>query len=160
MTDKLQQAIELLTPLLAVPDWGIGGSLLLTEQGLLADFRDIDILCTETVAPDLAQLLQQQAKPLTVEPHPQYCSQYFRRFQHPAGFDIELMAGIAVRPSSTTPAPVVHWAFDPGTLQVRHGVPWMLLSDWLTLYQLFERPQRVELLQQWLKSGANLAGSV
>lgn len=144
VSNKFQQALALLQPLVALPEWGIGGSLLLVEQQLQQDFRDIDLVCTEVVAPALDAVLLRLATPLQTTPHPQYCSQFFRRYQHPSGLVIELMAGIAVRQSSGA---LEHWQFDPLSVQRRHGLPWMALHDWQALYQLFERPEKVELIQ-------------
>lgn len=148
-SNKFMQTQALLQPLSALPDWGIGGSLLLVEQQLQQDFRDIDLVCTEVLAPALDALLLRLATPLQTTPHPQYCSQFFRRYQHPSGLVIELMAGIAVRQSSGA---LQHWQFDPLTVQRRHGLPWMTLHDWLELYQLFERPEKVTLINAALTS--------
>lgn len=143
-SNRLKQALALLHPLAALPEWGIGGSLLLVEQQLQQDFRDIDLVCTTEAAPMLDAELSRLATPLQTTPHPQYCSQFFRRYQHSSGLVIELMAGIAVRQSSGA---LQHWQFDPRTVQGRHALPWMTLCDWLVLYQLFERPEKVLLIQ-------------
>jgi len=147
LSNKFQQALALLQPLAGLPDWGIGGSLLLVEQQLQPDFRDIDLVCTEVVAPALDAVLLRLATPLQTIPHPQYCSRLFRRYQFPSGLVIELMAGIAVRQSSGA---LQHWQFDPLKVQRRHGLPWMTLQDWQALYQLFERPEKVMLIQAGL----------
>lgn len=144
VSNKFQQALALLQPLAALPEWGIGGSLLLVIQQLQADFRDIDLVCTTEAAPAIDAVLSRLATPLQTTPHSQYCSQFFRRYQHSSGLVIELMAGIAVRQSSGA---LQHWQFDPHSLQWRHGLPWMALHDWQVLYQLFERPEKVALIQ-------------
>jgi hypothetical protein len=43
-----------------------------------------------------------------------------------------------------------HWQFDPLKVQRRHGLPWMTLQDWQALYHLFERPEKVMLIQAGL----------
>lgn len=144
VSNKFQQALALLQPLAALTDWGIGGSLLLVEQQLLQDFRDIDLVCTEAAFVTLDNTLAAIAKPMDITPHPQYCSRFFRRYQHSSGLVIELMAGIAVRASAGA---LQHWQFDPRTVQRRHALPWMTLGDWLVLYQLFERPEKVTIIQ-------------
>ncbi len=146
MSDKFQQALELLRPLATVPDWGIGGSLLLVERQLQADFRDIDLVCSEAVLPALVARLQQCSTGLPVVAHPQYCSRFFRRYQHHSGLVIEVMAGIQVRQQDR----LAQWPFDPTRCEQRHGVSWMALADWLELYQLFERPEKVALIQEAL----------
>ncbi len=136
------QVLSLLTPLVTVPEWGIGGSLLLTERQLLNDFRDIDLVCSEAVVMQLDAQLQRLSTVLPAEVHPHYCSRWFRRYQHESGLVIELMAGIQVRNPQLT-----QWQFHPATLEQRHGLPWMRLADWLELYQLFDRPQRAQLIR-------------
>ncbi len=152
VSNRLKQALAQLQPLAALPDWGIGGSLLLVEQQLQADFRDIDLVCTTEAAPALDAVLSQLATPLQTTPHPQYCSQFFRRYQHSSGLVIELMAGIAVRNSTGA---LQLWQFDPRSVRQRHGLPWMTLRDWLVLYQLFERPEKVMLIQAALARSAD-----
>lgn len=143
--NKWPQVFALLQPLTELPDWGIGGSLLLVEQQLLQDFRDIDLVCTEAVAEALDKAIQQVATPLSTAPHPRYCSRFFRRYQHSSGLIIELMAGIQVLSVQLSENLQV-WPFEPSTLTMRHGLPWMALSDWLVLYQWFERPEKVALI--------------
>ena len=144
VSNKFQQALALLQPLADMPDWGIGGSLLLVEQQLQQDFRDIDLVCTEAAFVAVDRVLSAIATPLDMTPHPQYCSRYFRRYQHASGLVIELMAGIAVRKSSGL---LQYWRFDATTARLQYGLRWMTLEDWLVLYQLFERPEKVALLQ-------------
>lgn len=147
MNNKWQQALALLTPLAALSDWGIGGSLLLVEHQLQTDFRDIDLVCTEAAVVAMDSALRAIATPCAAAPHPHYCSRFFQRYQHSSGLVIELMAGIQVRQSPETPQILQQWPFDPATLTRRHGLPWMALGDWLTLYQLFERPEKVALIR-------------
>ena len=148
MSDKFQQALALLAPLATLPDWGIGGSLLLVERQLQEAFRDIDLVCSEAIAPALAARLQQFSTELPVAAHPQYCSRFFRRYQLHSGLVIEVMAGIQVRQS----AAMQQWPFVPSRCEQRHGVSWMALTDWLELYQLFERPEKVALIRTALTS--------
>ena len=148
MSDKFQQALALLAPLATLPDWGIGGSLLLVERQLQADFRDIDLVCSEAIAPLLATRLQQFTTELPVATDPQYCSRFFRRYQHDSGLVIELMAGIQVRQQDR----LAQWPFDPTRCGQRHGISWMALTDWLELYQLFNRPEKVALIRAALAS--------
>ena len=45
---------------------------------------------------------------------------------------------------------VHEWAFDPATLELRDGLPWMRAEDWVQLYKLFDRPTRVKALTDYL----------
>ncbi len=143
-----------LQPLLDLPEsaqqWGIGGSVLLVRLGLLRQARDLDLVCTEQVFPTLAGVLSRHYELLAVMPHPLYCSRCFQRFRHPSGLVIELMAGIAVRQSDSASQPLRDWAFHPEMLEWQGGLPWMTASQWLALYQLFDRPARVCLLTDYL----------
>ncbi len=145
--NKWLQALSVLQPLANLPDWGIGGSLLLVEQQLQKDFRDIDLVCAEAVAQVLDSAIQQVAAPLATTPHPRYCSRFFRRYQHSSGLIIELMAGIQVQSQVDVAEHLPPWPFDPATVTRRHGLPWMALRDWLVLYQWFDRPEKVALIQ-------------
>lgn len=143
-----------LQPLLDLPEsaqqWGIGGSALLVQLGLLAQARDLDLVCTEQVFPVLAAVLAGNCEVLAATPHPVYRSRCFQRFRHANGLVIELMAGIAVLQSDSPAQLLRDWTFRPEVLQWHSGLPWMTASQWLALYQLFDRPARVRLLSDYL----------
>ena len=150
-TARLSWLTELqqhLLPCVELGGWAIGGSCLLRRLGLLSRHRDIDIVCTAQAVPQLQQRLQQsgwQLLPHAV--HPQLQSAQFVRLQHPSGMVVELMAGIKVLQQGVER----HWCFSPSRIEQHHQLPWMLLADWLTLYQLFQRPARVQLITAWLR---------
>jgi len=130
---------------------GVGGSLLLTELGLLNQARDLDLVCVaddfdaivETLSASVSPVLQR----LQLPPHPLYQSECFARFTDAAGTEIDLMANIKVQQAGK----FTHWQFDDSQLQWRHAIPWMTALQWLELYQLFQRPERVALLRQSLR---------
>lgn len=136
--DLLKQQLK---PFLEIAEWGIGGSCLLRHAALVTAHRDIDIVCS----PEAFQQLQHRCVELgflalPVTPHPQMQSDHFARWRLADGVEVELMAGIKV-----VRAGVEHrWCFSPCALRYEHGLPWMQLDDWLTLYQLFDRPTRVQ----------------
>ncbi len=142
----LQQLLPILRPL----RFGVGGSLLLTELGLLQHARDLDLVCVAEDFEALSQALRDSVDPLlrqvAVPPHPLYQSQFFARFVDPAGTEIDVMANIRVQQAGT----IKEWRFDETQLDMRHTIPWMSASQWIELYQLFERHERVELLRQFL----------
>lgn len=39
---------------------------------------------------------------------------------------------------------------DPRDVELADGIPWMLATDWLHLYEMFERPARVAVLKRYL----------
>jgi hypothetical protein len=142
----LQQLLPILRPF----RFGVGGSLLLTELGLLQQARDLDLVCAAedfaTISQALADVDCPQLRPLVVPPHPLYQSECFARFVAPDGTEIDLMANISVRQSGR----LMHWHFDQTQLERRHDIPWMSAAQWLELYQLFQRTERVTVLQQYL----------
>lgn len=126
--------------------YGIGGSLLLLELGLLKTARDLDLVCSLADFSQLKAVLNAELSPVEVQPHPIYQSEAFARFVSTEGVAVDLMAGIRVQQSQR----LLCWQFQPKRLEWRHQLPWMLADDWLALYQLFQRPDRVQLLQRFL----------
>lgn len=143
----LQQLLPILRPF----RFGVGGSLLLTELGLLQHARDLDLVCVAEDFAALSQALRDSVEPLlqqvAVQPHPLYQSQFFARFVDPAGTEIDVMANISVQKANK----IQEWRFDAAQIQLRHTIPWMSAAQWLELYQLFQRPERVALLQKFLQ---------
>lgn len=139
-----------LLPALKNYRFGVGGSLLLTELGLLQQARDLDLVCVADDFDAIVETLSSSVSPvlrrLTLTPHPLYQSGCFARFADTEGTEIELMANIKVQQAGI----FTQWQFDDTQLQLRHAIPWMTAQQWLELYQLFQRPERVALLRQWL----------
>ncbi|HAW93403.1 MULTISPECIES: hypothetical protein [unclassified Arsukibacterium] len=139
---QLQQLCELLRPF----RFGIGGSCLLWQLGLEKSPNDIDIVCSEddftAICQALAAEYQVQDRPV----HSEYTSSHFARFSHTGWPDIELMAGIAVKQGDN----ISRWQFNPQRCHWQNSVCWMPPADWLQLYQLFNRPQRVAQLRHYL----------
>ncbi|MCL6264440.1 SlyX family protein [Craterilacuibacter sp. RT1T] len=137
-----------LAPLLNGLDWGVGGSTLLYHLGLEANPQDLDLLVTpEHFAQAhlrLAELFNEEPRPA----HPRHIAQHFARFVSQDGSAIDLIAGICVRDGEKQTS----WDFDPAQVDIEHGLPWMRAEDWLTLYTLFQRPFRVQQLQNWLNA--------
>jgi len=73
-------------------------------------------------------------------------STHFSRFTSALGVNLDLMAGIRVRTSTG----LKFWEFDPRTIVMTSGLPWMQPRDWLELYEMFDRPERVMLLCNYL----------
>ncbi|MDX5405891.1 MAG: hypothetical protein LPK11_02460 [Chromatiaceae bacterium] len=139
---QLQQLCALLQPF----QFGIGGSCLLWQLGLEAAPNDIDIVCTETDFTAICAVLNANFSLQPVVPHPLYRSAQFCRFSRSGWPDIELMAGIAVVQQQQQ----TQWTFVPQRCHWQDGVCWMPPADWLQLYQLFNRPERVAQLRRYL----------
>ncbi|MDF3124493.1 hypothetical protein [Rheinheimera sp. 1928-s] len=145
-TDIRQVATELVQ-LLGPTDWAIGGSFLLHCYGIEPQARDLDLVCTLERFEQFKTLLSQYAHTVPVSLHPIYRSKGFARFNK-NGLVIELMAGIQVLKDDG----LQQFLFQPEKTCWQLGLPLMQLSDWLELYQLFERPKRVAQLQHYLNS--------
>ena len=144
--DNLQAQLQQLSGLLQPYQFGIGGSCLLWHLELEAQPNDIDVVCAEVdftaICQRLAADFEQQHRPA----HQQYASAHFARFSRAGWPDIELMAGIAVKQHGQ----LIHWSFNPGHCHWQNAICWMPPADWLQLYQLFNRPQRVAQLRRYL----------
>lgn len=145
-TDIRQIATELVQ-LLGPTDWAIGGSFLLQCYGIEPQARDLDLVCTMERFEQFKALLSQYAQVVPVSLHPIYRSKGFARFRK-NGLEIELMAGIQVLKDDGLQG----FEFLPEKTRWQQDLPLMQLSDWLELYQLFERPKRVRQLQNYLTS--------
>jgi hypothetical protein len=143
-------AAHALAPKLAGLHWGIGGSTLLHHLGLEPAPRDLDLITTEAHYPAVHAVLTQVFGAGSRPQHPRYVSAHFARFQDASALSVDLMADIAVR----TAQGIERWQFDPAAVMVHDGLPWMRAQDWLTLYQLFDRPQRVAQLTAYLAERA------
>ena len=140
-----------LSELLAGTEFGIGGSCLLQQLGIDVTPRDVDIICSEADYLIIHQQLATLLTPITLPTHPEYCSRFFQRFisQDGAtdeGIGVDLMAGVAVSRQGDKQ----YFKFEPSRTELQHGIRWMLAADWLVLYQMFNRPQRVLQLTQYL----------
>jgi hypothetical protein len=142
--------LQRLLPILRPYRFGVGGSLLLAELGLLQTARDLDLVCVAEDFAGLVQALRDSRCPVleqvSVPPHPLYQSEFFARFIDSAGTEIEVMANIRVQQQDK----IQEWRFDAAQIQLRHTIPWMSAAQWLELYQLFQRTERVTVLQQYL----------
>jgi hypothetical protein len=154
--DNLQAQLQQLSGLLQPYQFGIGGSCLLWHLELEAQPNDIDVVCAEAdfaaICQRLAADFEQQHRPA----HQQYASSHFARFSRAGWPDIELMAGIAVKQHGQ----LIYWSFKPGHCHWQDGICWMPPADWLQLYQLFNRPQRVAQLRHYLIANVTKLTSV
>lgn len=139
---QLQQISALLKPY----SFGIGGSCLLWQLGLENNPGDIDVVCCEEDFAVICTILASYYQPAPVVANKQFATRRFARFSQPGQRDIELMAGIAVRQGGK----IISWQFQPERCYWQNDICFMPASDWLELYTLFNRPQRVETLRRYL----------
>jgi hypothetical protein len=133
---------------LADLDWAIGGSTLLHHLGVEPAPVDLDIVISidhfKTAESKLMALFGEALQPQ----HASYQSAHFSRFTATDGTQIDIMAGIAVLQGNE----LISWTFEPQNTVVEDGLPWMRAEDWLALYDLFNRPARVDQVQKYLTS--------
>jgi hypothetical protein len=134
--------------------WAIGGSSLLYRLGLEATPADLDIVTTDEHFATVRERLSATMNEHHRTRHPSYASKHFALFRSATGVAVDVMAGIAVR----TPSGLVHWPFSGSTIETGDGLPWMRAEEWLSLYELFNRPNRVEQLKTYLGARAALSG--
>jgi len=135
-----------LVPLLAGLEWGIGGSVLMWSLGLETSPRDLDVVTTAEHFSDIRERISHHlGSPIEVA-HPTYQSRCFARFAVEGPVPLDLFADVRVRTSRG----VVCWTFDPRTVNVKDGLPWMRPADWVELYSMFDRPQRASALRDYL----------
>ena len=142
-----------IAPSLAGLDWGIGGSVLMWSLGLEPAPRDLDVIAS---VDDFVAIREQVARRLgapTDVSHATYQSQCFARFAIDGPVSMDLFAGIRVK----TEQGLVAWTFDPHSVIVKQGLPWMRPADWVELYTIFDRPHRARALQDYLASEAAAA---
>lgn len=143
-----------IAPSLAGMHWGIGGSLLLWKLGLEAEPRDLDIMTTAEHFESVSQRIAQRLGEGVRTPHATFQSTHFARFDSAAAVSVDLFADVRVKRSDE----LVSWNFDPQRIEHWRGLPWMLPGDWLELYELFDRPERVKALREYLAApGASIS---
>ena len=135
-----------IAPLLGALHWGIGGSLLLWKLGLEARPNDLDIVTTSAHFAAVSQLLVRRFGESVHTPHPTFRSVHFAKFVAKGRASIDLFAEVRVKRADG----FASWSFDPQSVQAWRGLPWMLPRDWLLLYELFDRPERVKALRGYL----------
>ena len=116
--------------------WGVGGSRLLREYGLIELPNDIDILVNLANAEAAAAVLGAMGEALPCGQNPTYATRFFRRYIVD-GIGVDLMAGFAIRHADGQ----YDYVFDGASVPVRREVegiqvPFAALEDWFVAYQL------------------------
>jgi len=141
-----------LAPSLRSLDWGIGGSSLLWSLGIAEAPRDLDLVTTAAHFPEMRRLISLKLGEGASVSHPAYRSRCFARFAPIGAVSVDLFAEVGVETSDG----VLEWSFDPTTVELRDGLPWMRAEDWVQLYKLFGRPIQVNALTNYLASCGSL----
>jgi hypothetical protein len=118
------------------------------KLGLEAAPRDLDVVSTSGDFAAICERISKRLGPAASIPHATYQSKHFARFASNGPVSMDVFADVNVR----TPQGNLSWAFDPASVMVKDGLPWMRASDWVDLYTLFDRPQRAQVLRNYLAS--------
>jgi hypothetical protein len=128
--------------------WAIGGTTLLHHHGIHAESpRDLDTFTTPEDFPQVAAKLALLFGPGVRMASADYVSDHFLTFTAPDGTQIDLIAGAAAMHDGVRKT----WYFDPKNIDIADRLPWMKLEDWLALYALFKRAQRVAQIDEYLR---------
>jgi hypothetical protein len=122
----------------------VGGSMMLFLRGVEVDVHDIDIMVDQMDYIRASHLLGSIAKPVEKEPNSIYQTTYFQMYQM-GDISIDIMAEFKVTINDDA---LFHY---PSLMLVGErmvhpkvgNIMLMLLEDWLVIYQLIHRPQKV-----------------
>ena len=128
--------------------WGVGGSVLLHQYGLVETPGDIDLFVDLTEVNRIEQVLSCLGEKQVSPPHARYLTTCFREYVI-GGVDVDVMAEFAIRHESG----VYRFVFDKQSLvesRIVQGetIPFTSLEDWYVLYRLLpnglEKATRIE----------------
>lgn len=127
-------------------NWGIGGSLLLHRLGIEPSPKDLDVVVTPNHWDELTfRLKNKLGQPF--RPHSdEFASSHFHRYENSGLSSLDVMAGIRVRDANGC---MVSWEFVPTHITCDADLRWMLAKDWLEIYRLFGRHERVRQLESY-----------
>lgn len=75
--------------------WAVGGSTLLACKGVVADFRDLDLLVAEEAVERADAILSTLGERQSTLPHPGYKTHRFLEYTI-AGVEVDVMAGLVI----------------------------------------------------------------
>jgi hypothetical protein len=130
--------------------WAIGGSVLLYRLGIESEPNDLDIVTTKRDFKSVCRRLEARYGPSVRPPDTFELSSHFARFDRHPLCSIDLMAGIA-RQTNATPK---SFTLDRRKIEVIDNLPWMTAGDWIEIYSIFDRPQRLRQLQEYFQRNA------
>ncbi len=131
--------------------WALGASLMLKLYGLPVTPQDIDLMVQPDDAAKAAEVLCTLGEKKPQNPHVRYATQAFMEFVID-GIEVDVMAGFVIRQPDGDYTYVLNpsdFAFVPV-----QGVqiPLCPLADWLHLYRLMERAEKVNLIEEHLQA--------
>lgn len=133
--------------------WGVGGSILLNQFGLIEKPNDIDIFVDIKDIEKSDVILKSIGEKKKQEKDNTYSTKYFYEYIV-NGIDIDVMAGFSVNHKSGA----FQYIFDHDSIseiKLINGIaiPFTSLEDWYVIYQLIpNREFKVNMIQEYLLS--------
>lgn len=140
--------------------WAVGGSVLLSQYGLIEAPHDIDIIIDIEDIARADALLESLGKKSTWEKNANYATKFFYEYSI-LGSDVDVMAGLTIICNDTPfEYPFDDHAISESRLINQVTIPCMALEEWFYLYQLIpNRGAKVDLIEAYLlKNGLRFRG--
>jgi hypothetical protein len=131
--------------------WGVGGSILLSQVGLVANPNDIDLLVDIKDVEKLDQVLKTIGEKKPPKKTGSYSTRYFNQY-FIKGVNVDVMAGFRINHTSG----VYEYTFDQHSIsEIKEinevSIPFTSLEDWYVIYQLIPgRDEKVRLIENYL----------
>ncbi|EZH64860.1 hypothetical protein DH09_20320 [Bacillaceae bacterium JMAK1] len=126
--------------------WGIGGSLLLLQNGIVQKANDIDILVSEEDGDRCKAIIDKIGKEEEAQKYAPFRTAYFYKYTI-NNVEVDLMSGLALEHENgiykffLTPNSIVAYSQINGT-----EIPLCALEDWYILYSLMPNKEEKEYL--------------
>lgn len=135
--------------------WGVGGSFMLKQHGLVEHPNDLDLMLSVEDTEQADRVLCTMGKKLESVRKPCYSTRFFYEYQVD-GVEIDLMAGFGVFHAEGH----YEYAFDQASIVERKiiqgvEVPLTALEEWYVLYQVMpNREAKVKVIEDnWSSNG-------
>lgn len=133
--------------------WGIGGSYLLKEYGIVDEVHDLDIIVSEEDVKKTVEILDSIAERKTIPVKNEYRTKHFHVYSY-RGVSIDVMSTFRIEHENG----VYEFLLDDQSIvlkQQKQGViiPFTSLEDWLIAYKLMKgRGEKVELIEDYFRT--------
>lgn len=118
-----------------------GGSTLLKHHGIVQETNDLDVFVEPDQFEKLDKVLSRVGEKKDTEPHPLYMTTYFGEYTFD-GTDMDVMASFRMK---CTDGIYTHPYIEPNG-------PWMHLEEWIVLYTVIGRAEKVEMLAAYFQT--------
>ncbi|TCI20325.1 hypothetical protein [Exiguobacterium sp. SL-9] len=118
-----------------------GGSTLLKQHGLIETANDLDVFVEPDQFERLDQVLSRAGRKVESAPHLDYVTTYFGEYEFEGG-DIDVMASFRMK---CTDGIYTHPYIEPTG-------SWMHLEEWIVLYTVMNRIDKLERLSQYFET--------